>query len=212
MTEKVQENAVPVLEEKTWAPVTLRFNGFEIGMEIRRQRRGEARPFQRAMAKVQKTLEAVGALDEKAEGVKADAPAEDGSVVWITPPVPLTEEEIEKRQQLMAGLLDHINEEDIKHWIGRDVRNVTNFIVDDEPVETGERLYEVADEDLTRLVLMKITSRMRLGQQQVKTSASPSTSSPESTPTTDGSSPATSIEGGAGETSSTAPETSLVSE
>ncbi len=169
-----------MLKAKRWLPVTYQVgdSGEAITMEIRRLRYPESSPFNLSLAKAWAAFGNTTKESSRADQALA-------------------------QQRFYESLpLDKV-EEAFRDW----VRNVGGIEDDDGEITTGERLYEVADENLVLFVLSAIRANSTLSAEEGKASASPSTSEPELARETDGGvSPAGPAGNGDGTSPETAPE------
>jgi hypothetical protein len=159
------------LDLKRWIPITYKVGdgAAEISMEMKRLRRHEARPLQKLLTKI------FGKLDEvRNSDLSATAQAE-----------------------MLAEVYDLMPEDELRKWFGECVRNVEGFRIDSVAIETGEGLFQEADDALVLFALMNLFRLSKLSAVQGNASASLSTSSPQSE-AEGSSSVAASIESGGG--------------
>jgi len=170
-----------ILDLKRWIQITYEVGQIEgegaaeISMEMKRLRRHEARPLQKLLTKI------FGKLDEaRNSDLSATAQAE-----------------------MLAEVYDLMPEDELRKWFGECVRNVAGFRIDGVAIETGEGLFQEADDALVLFALMNLFRLSKLSAVQGNASASASTSllQAEAVPSSSG---AISIESEAGPTPSTA--------
>lgn len=165
-----------VLDLKRWVPIKYTVGeGVEISMEMKRLRRHEARPLQKILTKVFVKLDEV-------QNSNLSAAAQ---------------------SDMLNEIYELMPEDDLKRWFGECVRNVEGFRIDSVAIETGEGLFQEADDQLVLFTLMNLFRLSKLSAVQGNASASASTSSPQAEAALS-SSGATSTESVAGPTPSTA--------
>jgi hypothetical protein len=195
---------IRVFGTKEWEPFEYEIpggEGLKITAEIRRPKRHEARAIAKAGIALAKKLRALTVMPLAPS-------AEDEAKL---PPEQRMSEEQKlagtfARAEAHAAILEDVATEDqIEAWFKGHLRNVHGLEVDGKAVETGEALYNVADNNLASEMLMRLASLATLSAKEGKASASRSTSQPAST-TPAGESAAKPIESEAGPSPSTAPE------
>ena len=191
--------AAKILSLKTWTPCTYEVrNGDEvegvIGYEVKRLRQDEAVEFAAA------TVRAFGVLDRAREALGPEG----------TLPDDATDAQKSHAMLLMSeatrDFFRELTPELITNAFEHMIRNVSGVELDGEPITTGARLREVADDRFVVAAIVNIRAASNLTAAEGKASGSPSTSG--STPLPNGSdsaAPSTVKEGGP--TSSTATPT-----
>jgi hypothetical protein len=129
--------------------------GITIYMKLRRLKRHEAKPLQRAMLGVFRKWEEAGQQD-------------------LTPM---------QRAEILVGVYEVIPEEQLKGWFSSCVKDVEDFEIDGEPVTTGTALLEEADDQLLFWMLTTLSNLSKLTVTEGKVSSSPALSPATQEPT-----------------------------